>query len=102
MFKPRVEVDSILALSEAFGPGTPLRIDPNALWTVETSIRYGKKMEGFIEYLEDPTGGQENMALVRKALTTPLATNMCTTSFEEIPKSISIGSEDIILSDHHI
>jgi glucarate dehydratase len=41
------------------------------------------------------------MALVRKALKTPLATNMCTTSFGEIPKSIEIGSEDIILSDHH-
>jgi glucarate dehydratase len=26
---------------------------------------------------------------------------MCTTSFEEIPSSIKIGSEDIILSDHH-
>jgi glucarate dehydratase len=26
---------------------------------------------------------------------------MCTTSFEDIPNSISIGSEDIILSDHH-
>ncbi len=26
---------------------------------------------------------------------------MCTTSFEEIPRSIALGSEDIILSDHH-
>ena len=58
-------------------------------------------MEGYIEYLEDPVRGQENMAKVRKALKIPLATNMCTTSFEEIPTSISLGSEDIILSDHH-
>jgi glucarate dehydratase len=41
------------------------------------------------------------MAMVRKALKTPLATNMCTTSFEDIPRSIQLGSEDIILSDHH-
>lgn len=101
VFEPRVEVDSIVALREAFGPGVPLRIDPNALWTVETSIRYGKEMEGLIEYLEDPVRGQENMAIVRKALKTPLATNMCTTCFEDIPNSIAIGSEDIILSDHH-
>ena len=26
---------------------------------------------------------------------------MCTTSFEDIPRSIQLGSEDIILSDHH-
>jgi glucarate dehydratase len=101
VFQPRVEVDSIFALRKAFGKDVPLRIDPNALWTVETSIRYGKEMEGYIEYLEDPTRGQENMSKVRKELSTPLATNMCTTSFEQIPNSISLGSEDIILSDHH-
>jgi glucarate dehydratase len=101
VFEPRQEVDAIIALREAFGPNVPLRIDPNALWEVETAIRYGKEMEPILEYLEDPVRGQENMATVRKALKTPLATNMCTTSFEDIPTSISIGSEDIILSDHH-
>jgi glucarate dehydratase len=101
VFEPRQEVDAILALREAFGPEVPLRIDPNALWKVETAIEYGKEMEGVLEYLEDPVRGQENMAAVRKALKTPLATNMCTTSFEDIPRSIELGSEDIILSDHH-
>ncbi|WP_305951756.1 glucarate dehydratase family protein [Emticicia oligotrophica] len=101
VFEPRQEVDAIFALHEAFGKDTPLRIDPNALWTVETSIKYGKEMEGIIEYLEDPCRGQENMAAVRKALKTPLATNMCTTSFEDIPRSYTLGAEDIILSDHH-
>lgn len=101
VFEPRQEVDAIIALHAAFGPNVPLRIDPNALWTVETAIQFGKEMEPYLEYLEDPVRGQENMALVRKALKTPLATNMCTTSFEEIPNSILLGSEDIILSDHH-
>jgi glucarate dehydratase len=101
VFEPRQEVDAIIALREAFGPNVPLRIDPNALWEVETAIKYGKEMEPFLEYLEDPVRGQANMATVRKAIKTPLATNMCTTSFEDIPTSISIGSEDIILSDHH-
>ncbi len=100
-FEPRLEVDTILALREAFGPDVPLRIDPNAIWTVETAIAYGKEMEGILEYLEDPVRGQENMAQVRKALRTPLATNMCTTSFEDIPSAVALGSEDIILSDHH-
>ncbi len=100
-FDPRQETDAILALYDAFGPDVPLRFDPNALWTVETSIKYGKEMEGKLEYLEDPCRGQQNMAEVRKALKTPLATNMCTTSFEDIPSSIRLGSEDIILSDHH-
>jgi glucarate dehydratase len=101
VFEPRQEVDALFALREAFGDKVPLRFDPNALWTVETSIKYGLELEPILEYLEDPTRGQENMAAVRKALKTPLATNMCTTSFEDIPKSIAIGAEDIILSDHH-
>ncbi|HQS04189.1 MAG: glucarate dehydratase [Sphingobacteriales bacterium 17-39-43] len=101
VFEPRIEVDTILALFEEFGPSVPLRFDPNAIWALDTAIQYGKELEGVLEYLEDPVRGQENMAAVRKVLKTPLATNMCTTSFEEIPASIKIGSEDIILSDHH-
>jgi glucarate dehydratase len=101
VFAPRIEVDTILALHQAFGDKVPLRLDPNALWKVSTSIKYGREMEGILEYLEDPTRGQKNMAKVKKALKTPLATNMCTTSFQDIPNSIAIGAEDIILSDHH-
>lgn len=101
VFEPAAEVDAMVALREAFGPDMPLRIDPNALWNVETAIEYGRKMEGWIEYLEDPSRGQENMAKVRQSINIPLATNMCTTSFEDIPASVSLGSEDIILSDHH-
>jgi glucarate dehydratase len=101
VFEPRQEVDALFALRAAFGDAVPLRYDPNALWKVETAIQYGKEMEPILEYFEDPVRGQQNMAMVRKALATPLATNMCTTSFEEIPNSIAIGAEDIILSDHH-
>ena len=58
-------------------------------------------MEGILEYYEDPVRGQDNMARVRHALSIPLATNMCTTSFADLPQSIRLGAEDIILADHH-
>ncbi|HMB64883.1 MAG TPA: enolase C-terminal domain-like protein, partial [Eudoraea sp.] len=98
---PDIECASILALREAFGPDVPLRLDPNAIWSVETAVKYGKKMEGVLEYYEDPVRGQEKMAVLSKQVNIPLATNMCTTSFEDLPKSIRLGSEQIILSDHH-
>jgi glucarate dehydratase len=101
VFEPQQEVDAMFALREAFGAAVPLRIDPNALWEVKTAIKYGQKLEPITEYLEDPVRGQENMATVAKEVKIPLATNMCTTSFEEIPQSIRLHSEDIILSDHH-
>jgi len=101
VFPPQDEVNAIVQLGKRFGPDVPLRFDPNGVWTVETAIKFGKQMEKFLEYLEDPTRGQEGMAKVRKALDIPLATNMCTTSFNEIPDSVRLWSEDIILSDHH-
>lgn len=101
VFPPAQEVAAMKALHAHFGPTVPLRLDPNALWTVQTSIEYGKQMEGILEYLEDPCRTQEGMAEVRRALKTPLATNMCTTSFDDLPGSVKHQSEDIILTDHH-
>ena len=100
-FEPQQEVNAMKALFAHFGKTVPLRHDPNAIWKLETAIEYGKQMEDILEYFEDPVRTQENMAKARKALKMPLATNMCTTSFEDIPGSIKLGSEDIILSDHH-
>ena len=101
-FEPDAEVAAMRALHEAFGPAVPLRHDPNAIWRVDTAIRAGKQMEGILEYFEDPVRGQQNMAAVARALEIPLATNMCTTSFADLPGSLRLGSEAIILSDHHL
>ena len=54
VFSPEVEIATIHALRNAFGPTTPLRIDPNATWSLETAIRVSKELEGLIEYYEDP------------------------------------------------
>lgn len=101
VLRPEDERDAILALRDAFGPDVPLRLDPNGIWKTDTAIAIGKTLEGVLEYFEDPSRGQEAMAEVRKELKTPLATNMCTTSFADLPESVRLGSEDIILSDHH-
>ncbi len=101
VFAPQVEVDSMLALRDAFGPDMPLHLDPNAIWRVETAIAAGRQLEQVLEYYEDPVRGQRNMSAVAKALNIPLATNMCTTSFDDLPGSLRHNSEAIILSDHH-
>lgn len=101
VFEPALEVESILALRDAFGAQLPLRFDPNAIWSYETALTWGKKMKGVLEYFEDPVRGQRQMARLRQELDIPFATNMCTTSFSDIPSSITLHSEDIILSDHH-
>lgn len=98
---PDTEVGAVLALREEFGPGMPLRIDPNAVWSFRTALAQGRRLRGIVEYLEDPVRGQEQMGALRRELGVPLATNMCTAGFADLPGSIAHASEDIILADHH-
>jgi glucarate dehydratase len=98
---PDEEVRTIRLLREAFGPGVPLRIDPNTAWSLETSIRCGKELEGLLEYYEDPVAGKEAMAELAQRCAIPLATNMCCVSFADLPRTIQLGSVQIILGDHH-
>jgi len=86
--------------ARSFGPGVPLRIDPNALWKVETAIQFGREMEGLLEYLEDPVRGQGKHGNRQEVAEDPFSYHMCTTSFD-YTRSSSLGAEDIILSDHH-
>jgi len=100
VFPPEEEIAAIQALRAEF-PDLPLRIDPNAAWTVETSIRVGKELDGVLEYLEDPTPGIGGMAAVRREVGMPLATNMCVVSFADVSPAVAAGAVDVILSDHH-
>jgi glucarate dehydratase len=100
VFPPAQEVEAIKALAKAF-PDVPLRLDPNAAWTVETSKWVAKEVEGLVEYLEDPAPEIEGMAAVAKEATMPLATNMAVVAFAHLPASILQDAVQVILSDHH-
>lgn len=100
VFPPDEEVEAVMALREAF-PGYPLRLDPNAVWTVPTSIRVARLTDGLLEYLEDPTRGQEGMAAVAREAPMPLATNMCVVKPEDIAPAFATNAVSIVLSDHH-
>jgi glucarate dehydratase len=98
---PMAEVEAIMALRAAF-PDHPLRLDPNGAWTVETSIDVGRRLEGVLEYLEDPTIGLDGMASVARAVPMPLATNMVVISPDQLPEAIAARAVAITLADHHL
>ncbi|MBB5870708.1 glucarate dehydratase [Allocatelliglobosispora scoriae] len=100
VFPPDEELDAVRGLRAAF-PAMPLRIDPNAAWSVETSRRVAAETQGLLEYLEDPTEGLAGMAAVAQTATMPLATNMCVVAFDHLPEAVERGSVQVILSDHH-
>lgn len=106
---PELEIETVKLMFQEFGPGVPLRIDPNSAWTVATSVQVGKALARELSgggYLEDPTAGIAGMAAVRKQLLSigvdvPLASNVAVTSFGDIPSSIASDAVQIILCDHH-
>jgi glucarate dehydratase len=100
VFPPEQEAEAIRALRRAF-PDHPLRLDPNAAWTVETAVNVARDLDGVLEYLEDPTPGIDGMAQVARLAPMPLATNMCVVAFADLPPAVRAGAVQVILSDHH-
>jgi glucarate dehydratase len=98
---PLAEAETILALRDAF-PGYPLRLDPNGAWTVATAIDIGRRLEGDLEYLEDPTIGVAGMARVAASVPMPLATNMIVISPDQLPEALAARAIAIVLADHHL
>jgi len=103
---PDQEVETIAQLRKTFGPSVGLRIDPNCAWSVETSIDVAKRLEGSLEYLEDPVAGLDKMGELRGRLDSggmdvPLASNVAVTSFADLPNAIRDRAVQIVLGDHH-
>ena len=100
VFPPEEEIETIHALREAF-PDHPLRLDPNAVWTPDTSVKVAEQLDGVLEYLEDPTANIEGMAEVAARVEIPLATNMCVVSFDHLAPAVRQNAIQVLLSDHH-
>ena len=100
VFEPAHEIACMRALRGAF-PDLPLRLDPNANWTLETSIAAARELDSLLEYYEDPTPGLDGMAALAAHTRLPLATNMVVTTFDEFRRGVAQGSVKVVLSDHH-
>ncbi|MFJ2261551.1 enolase C-terminal domain-like protein [Streptomyces sp. NPDC087844] len=101
VFPPADEVAAIHALARAF-PGLPLRIDPNAAWTVATSQNVARELAGVLEYLEDPAPGIDGMAQVARSTSIPLATNMVVSNLAHLRPAVRQDAVQVLLLDHHL
>jgi glucarate dehydratase len=100
VFEPAHEIACMRALHQAF-PGLPLRLDPNANWSLATSLRAAAELDELLEYYEDPTPGLDGMAALARQTKLPLATNMVITTMEEFRRGAASGAVRVLLSDHH-
>jgi glucarate dehydratase len=99
VFEPAHDVAVMQALAEAF-PEDQLRLDPNAIWSVEQAIQVGRQIEHLRnDYFEDPTYGLEGMRRVRNRVNIPTATNTVVINFEQLAACIRLEAIDVILLD---
>ena len=102
VYPPDQEAETFIALRERF-PGVPMRIDPNSVWSVSTSVRIARRLAEYdIEYLEDPTWGLAGMARVKRMVPyVPLASNMACFGYEDVAPATLLEAVDVVLADPH-
>ena len=99
VFHPDHDIDVMRALAKAF-PRHRLRLDPNAAWSVEESVRVGRAIEDLNnDYFEDPCFGMEAMRRLRHFVRIPTATNTVVVNFEQLAECIRTDAIDVILLD---
>jgi glucarate dehydratase len=99
VFPPHYELACYRALSEAL-PGDTFRYDPNAAFSVEEAIRFGRAIADLRnDYYEDPTWGLNGMRQVRAAVPIRLATNTVVVNFEQLATNLRDPAVDVVLLD---
>ena len=99
VFPPDYELEVLRALAKAVGTDS-LRYDPNAAFSVEEALRFGRGIEDLNnDYYEDPTWGLNGMRRVREGVRIPLATNTVVVNFEQLAANILNPAVDVILLD---
>ncbi len=103
VYPPAEELAALRLIRGRF-PDAPLVWDPNAAWSVETTIRIGQQIihEGLpLQWLEDPCPDLEGMSQARRSVPIPFATNMVVVSRDQIAPAVRMAAVDVILADVH-
>jgi glucarate dehydratase len=89
VLEPDEELETLRRLAEEFGRNTPLRIDPNGAWSVETATRIVRELREIpirVQWLEDPVPTMHAHARLKRNVDYPIATNMFVTEFDDIDR----------------
>ena len=102
VFPPEYELECYRSLAVAL-EGDRFRFDPNGVWSTETAIWFGQRIQDVRavrnDYLEDPVFGMNGMRRVREKVRIPLATNTVVVNFEQLAANTLDTAVDVVLLD---
>ncbi len=99
VFAPEYELECYRAVAGELD-GDSFRFDPNAVWSTEQAIWFGRQIEDIKnDYLEDPVFGLNGMRRTREKVKMPLATNTVVVGFEQLAANVLNTAVDVILLD---
>jgi L-alanine-DL-glutamate epimerase-like enolase superfamily enzyme len=96
----QTDVESVAAAREVAGVDTDIMLDTNCPWTVEETIRIGRRLERYgLRWLEEPVWPPEDyagLARVRRALPIPIACGENEATAVAFRQIIDAGAADIV------
>ncbi|MFD4433209.1 o-succinylbenzoate synthase [Nocardia sp. NPDC058497] len=88
----------VAAVREAIGADGAVRVDANAVWDVETAVRYIGEIDraaGGLEYVEQPCRTVEELAEVRRRVSVPIAADESIRRAEDPLRVAVAGAADV-------
>jgi len=95
---PNDDVELVADVREAVGPHIPVRVDANAAWDVETAERVIRRLAPQdLELVEDPVGGLDELARLRRRVDVPMAADACVRSVDDARRLATLHAADAVV-----
>ena len=102
VYDPDTEIDIVIRLREAVGPGIRIVLDPNGAWTLATALYVAKRLEPYhIHYYEDPMHYDvDGIRRLQQATATPIC--ISSEAISALRTVLQTGTADVVQADLYV
>jgi O-succinylbenzoate synthase len=91
-------IDLVASVRDAIGPRAALRVDMNGAFNVEAAVEIILRLAPYdLELVEQPVVSLDDLALVRRRVSVPLAADECVRSIEDARRLRSLQAADAVV-----
>ncbi|MFZ4515277.1 MAG: enolase C-terminal domain-like protein [Acidimicrobiia bacterium] len=93
------DIDRVAQVRDRIGPHARLRVDANGVWDIETACARLRAMARYdLEFAEQPVATLEDLAIVRRQVSMPIAADECVRSIDDVVRLRSHDAADILVA----